>query len=175
MMNKVAQDNIFYIDTSALVRIFRFYPSDLVEAIWDKLYDLFNSNILFSHSLVYDEITTNSKQQDLLSKKIKPIKKYFLPMNFEQAKLVAKIINDFPNLIDATNEKEQADPWIIALAILEQNQLNLFNPNKKVFIISEESTSKQNRIPAVSRNFGLNHLNLTEFYRLNNWSFKLVS
>jgi len=166
--------NIYFIDTSALVTIFRTLPGDLIDSIWGKLEELFLNGRIYSHRFVYDEITTDSKRPDLLSKKITPLQAYFKPMNFEQAQLVSNIIKKFPNLIDSKNEKEQADPWLIAAGLLEQKQLSLFNPNKKVYIISEESESDQNRIPSVSKSFGLSHLNLSSFYQLNNWSFKLV-
>jgi hypothetical protein len=165
--------NIYFIDTSALVRIFRFSPDDLIESIWEKLEELFLNGMMFSHRFVYDEITTDSKKPDLLSKKIIPLQAYFKPVSFEQAQIVSNIIKSFPNLIDSKNEKDQADPWLIAAGILEHKQLSLFNPNKKIYIVSEESESKQNRIPTVSKSFGLDHLNLSSFYQLNNWSFGL--
>jgi hypothetical protein len=174
MLNKNTDNFIFFIDTSAFIRIFRFYPKDLIDPIWDKLNELFLNGKMFSHRFVYDEITISSKKQDLLTKKVKPLRKYFRIMNIEQAEIVSNIIKKFPNLIDFRNEKEQADPWLIAIALLEQTQSTLFNINKKVYIVSEESESKLNRIPAVSKYFNLNHLNLSDFYKLNNWSFKLI-
>lgn len=166
--------NIFFIDTSALIRVFRYYPVDLIDPIWEKLEELFLNDRMFSHQIVYDELTTDSKRPDLLSKRITPLQRNFKPMSFEQAQLVSDIIKKFPSLIDPKHEKEQADPWLIAAAILEQSQLSLFNPDKKVYIISEESEDNPNKIPSVSTDFGLIHLNLSSFYQINNWSFKLI-
>lgn len=148
--------NIYFIDTSALIR-------GLADSLWEKLEQLFLNDKMFSHQIVYDQITTDSKRPDLLSKRITPLQKYFKPMTVEQAQLVSGIIKRFPALIESDNEKEQADPWLIASALLEQNQLSLFNPNKKVYIVSEESEIKQNRIPDVANAFGLTHLNLPSF------------
>jgi len=164
--------NIYFIDTSALVSMFRFHPNDLIDSIWEKVEELFLNGMMFSHRFVYDEITTDSKKPDMLSKKITPLQTYFKPVSFEQAQIVSNIIKRFPGLIDSNNEKDQADPWLIAAGILEQKQLSLFNPNKKIFIVSEVSESEENRIPSVSKSFGLSHLNLARFYRLNDWSFE---
>ena len=166
-----ANSNIYFIDTSALVKMFRSNPADLVDRIWEKLEELFINGRMFSHQIVYDEITTDSKRPDLLSKKITPMQAYFKPMSFEQAQSVSYIIKKFPDLIDPKNEKEQADPWLIASAILEQNQLSLFNPDKRVYIVSEQGEFETNIIPSVCEDLGLDHLNLSDFYRLNNWSF----
>jgi hypothetical protein len=158
--------NIYFIDTSALVRIFRLYPGDLVDPIWEKMEELFLNGMMFSHRFVYEEITTDSKKPDLLSKKIAPLQAYFKPISFEQAQIVSGIIKSFPNLIDSKNERDEADPWLIAAAILEHKQLSLFNPNKKIYIVSEESESKQNKIPSISKSLGLDHLNLSSFLKL---------
>jgi hypothetical protein len=166
---------LFCIDASALIRIFRFYPKDLIMPIWKKLEDLFKKGQLFSHRLVYEELTTDSKEPDLLSKCIKPLRNSFRTMQFDQAKLVSKIVSKFPGLIDSSREKDQADPWLVALGIEEQKRVDLFNPKKKVYIISEESESKPNRIPAVCKHYGIEHLNLERFYRLMGWSFQLSS
>jgi hypothetical protein len=171
-MSDNTNSNIYFIDTSALVGIFRFYPVNLVDPIWEKVEELFLNDRMFSHQIVYDEVTTDSKRPDLLSKKITPLQKYFKPMSFEQAQSVSGILKRFPDLIDPNNEKDQAAPWLVAAAILEQNQLSLFNPNKKVYIVSEESESDPNKIPSVINSLGLGHLNLTSFFQSNNWPFK---
>ena len=171
MASDNTNSNIYFIDTSALVSISRSNPAEAVDRIWDKLEELFLNGRMFSHQIVYDEITTDSKRPDLLSKKITPVQAYFKSMSFEQAQSVANIIKKFPDLIDPANEKEQAHPWLIAAATLEQNQLSLFNPDKKVYIVSEQGGSETNIIPSVCESLGLGHLNLSDFYRLNNWSF----
>lgn len=165
----------YIIDTSALVRIFRFYPGQLLEPVWAKLEILFESGILFSHRLVYDEITTGSKKQDILSEKVKPLKKYFLTLKYEQVKWVNKIIQTFPGLIDPNREKDQADPWLIALAIEENQQLHLFDEPDQIVIVSMESEEKQNRIPAVCKHFGIKHLNLDRFFEEIGISFEVRS
>lgn len=170
-MNNTTINSQYYIDSSALIRIFRFYPAQLRTQIWDKLANMFNSGELVSHRLVYDEITTNSKNQDMLSKSITPYRDSFQTLQFEQSIIVRDIIMKFPALIDPSREKDQADPWLIALVVLNKN----LNPNQKYFIVSEESESKPNKIPSVCRHYKIEHLNLENFYNRIGLSFTVNS
>jgi hypothetical protein len=45
--------------------------------------------------------------------------------------LTEKIIRKFPGLIDPEKEKNQADPWIIALAIEKNEDNTIFDQNKE--------------------------------------------
>lgn len=161
--------NIYFIDTSSLVEMFRNPQMDLFDRIWENVEGLFLNGRMFSHRFVYDEITTDSKRPDLLSKKITPLQAYFRPMSFEQAQLVSDIIKKYPALIDPKSEKEQAAPWLIAAAMVEQRQYSLFNPDKMVYIVSEQSGPDTEGIPSISKGLGLEHLNLSGFYQINNW------
>jgi len=161
--------NIYFIDTSSLAEMFRNPHADRLNRIWEKMEELFLNGRIFSHRLVYEEITTDSKRPDLLSKKITPLQAYFRPMSFEQAQLVSDVIKKYPALIDPKNEKEQAAPWLIAAAILEQRQYSLFNPDKMVYVVSEQSGSDPEGFPSIIKSLGLEHLNLSGFYQINNW------
>jgi hypothetical protein len=164
---------LFYIDTSALIRVFRFYPKELVKSMWKRLEKLFTSGIMISHIFVYEEITTEAKNSDFLSKCITPLRSCFKRTTFTQANLVKKIIEEFPGIIDVQKEKNQADPWLIALAIERKGELDLFSSSKKLYLVSEESEIKPFRIPAVCKKYGINHINLEGFYKMQDWSFKL--
>jgi hypothetical protein len=104
-----------------------------------------------------------------LSKKIKPLRHYFETTKYNQALVVSDIVNKFPGLIDPNREKEQADPWLIAAAIERKKEEKI----KKVYVVSAESEERMHRIPAVCRYFGIEHLNLNQFYKVQKWSFKM--
>ena len=170
-MSSKDTDTIFYIDSSSFVYLHRFYPPDFSKDIWDEIEQLFYEGKIFSHKIVLEELTTSSKKPDDLTKWILSQKQYFKSSTFTQAQHVSQIINEFPGLIDHNREKDEADPWLIALAIEEQSQINLFHSNKKVIIVSEESKDKPQKIPSVCKYFGLDHLNLLEFFKYNGWDF----
>lgn len=161
------------VDTSALIRIFRVYPKSLSKQIWVRFEDFFTRGIFISHEYVYNEIVTDSQQEDELSKKIRKFRNSFKGVIYQQAKIVKNIIMEFPGIINYKNEKNQADPWLIALALLEQRDPNLFETEGNLYLLSEESLLKQNRIPAICDKYGVTHKNLDEFIELNNWSIIL--
>jgi len=137
---------LFYIDTSALIRVFRFYPKELVKSMWKRLEKLFTSGIMISHIFVYEEITTEAKNSDFLSKCITPLRSCFKRTTFTQANLVKKIIEEFPGIIDVQKEKNQADPWLIALAIERKGELDLFSSSKKLYLVN---TARARKCPNV--------------------------
>ncbi|PKN02016.1 MAG: hypothetical protein CVU77_03545 [Elusimicrobia bacterium HGW-Elusimicrobia-1] len=169
-MNNRLTDVKYYIDTSALIRTFRFYPQSLIAPIWGKLEAMFKSGQLASHRFVYEEITTAAKSPDILSKSITPLKEYFKTQTYSQTKIVADIISKFPGLIDPNQEKEEADPWLIAIAIMEK----IKNIAKDICVVSEESERKPNKIPAVCKHYKIEHLNLERFYLKIGLDFKVI-
>ena len=168
-MSLSIQDVLFCVDSSSFIRLHRSYPPEFSRDIWDEFDNLFNQNKIISHIIVFDELTTNAKNKDDLTKWILPKRKYFKEFSVTQSYYVSQIINQFPSLIDHEREKDEADPWLVALAIEEQAQLQLFNPNQKVIVVNEESKNKPQKIPSVCNHFGLDHLNLLELFKFLGW------
>ncbi len=164
-------DTVFCIDSSSFIYLHRFYPPGFSKDIWDEFEELFHNGRIISHIIVFEELTTRSKKPDPLTKWILLKKQYFRGFTTAQAQHVAEIINQFPGLIDPQREKDEADPWLIAMAIEEQAQSNLFCPERKVIVVSEESRNKPQKIPAVCKHFGLDHLTLLQFCDYHGWKF----
>ena len=169
-MTDTSKKQIYFIDTSALITIFRFYPEELKEPIWAKLKDMFETGQLISHRLVYEEITIGSKNPDLLSVKVIPLREYFLTQQYSQALIVSEIVFRFPQLIDATREKEQADPWLISIAVERQQGSE---DKEDVFLVSEESEQKKGKIPDACKHFNIEHINLDKFFKKIRISFSM--
>lgn len=167
------EDVLFCIDSSSFILLHRFYPPIFSKDIWDEFDNIFSQDKIISHIIVFEELTTKSKNKDDLTKWIIPKRKHFKEFSVTQVHYVSQIIKRFTNLIDHDREKDEADPWLIALAIEEQAKLQLFNPRKKVIIVNEESKNKPQKIPAVCNYFGLEHLNLLELFKYLGWDFIL--
>lgn len=131
------------------------------------------SGKLISHEYVYDEFFTESSKPDFISKWIKNRKQYFYSVSDSQIELVQNILKKFPKLIDPEKEKNQADPWIIALAKEKMEELSLFKGRTKIIVVSQEKITSSIKIPAACREFGVQHMNLEEFYKDNNWKFSI--
>jgi hypothetical protein len=138
-------DTIFCFDSSALIILHRYYGQDLISDIWEELEQLFKDNKIISHKIVFDELTTRAKKQDSLSKWISSKRVYFKDITGTQAKFVESIINQFPRLIDPDREKDEADPWLIALVLEERSQGNLFSPNREYILVSQENVRRPRR------------------------------
>lgn len=163
---------IFCFDTSAFVDINR-YLAGLIPQIYSELDKLFNSGRLISHKIVFDEITTRSKRPDSLSKWISPKEAFFKEISLQQTLLVANIVQKFPALIHYNKEKDDADPWLIALVIEEKSKPDLFSSLRDYAIVSTESTFIPDRLPAVCKQYSVKHLDLPGFFAANGWSINL--
>ncbi|MFA4906999.1 MAG: DUF4411 family protein [archaeon] len=167
-------EKIYCFDASifiALNRINNFFP---VPDIWDELEHLFNSDRLISHIYVYEEFKPEREKPDFLAKWIKNKKKYFYGITEKQIQLTRRILEKFPDLIDYKREKNQADPWLIALAIEKNEEISLFGGNKVFYVISGEKHSSTKRIPAACREFNVTHMSFEEFAQDNGWRIGLI-
>lgn len=167
------QDNlIFCLDTSAFVDINRYLIS-LIPQLYLELDKLFNSGRLISHQIVFEEITTHSKRPDSLSKWIQPKRAFFKDISLQQTLLVAEIVQRFPTLIHYNKEKDDADPWLIALIIEQKSKPDLFSSLQDFAIVSTESVFIPNRLPAVCKHYSIRHCDLPQFFSANGWSINL--
>ncbi len=165
-------NTIFCFDTSAFVDINRFLTG-LIPQLYLELDKLFNSGQLISHRIVFEEITTHSKRPDSLSKWIWSKEAFFKEISLQQTLLVADIVKKFPTLIHFNKEKDDADPWLIALVIEQKSKPDLFSSLQDFAIVSTESIFLPDRLPAVCKHYSIKHLDLPGFFAANGWSVNL--
>lgn len=163
----------FCFDSSAFIDLYRHYGQPLIPEIWVELDKFFADGKIISHKIVFDELTTSSKRPDGLSQWISSKRSSFKDMTGNQALHVASIVKEFPGLIQPEREKDQADPWLIALAIEERAQLKLFTQERDIIIVSQESPIRPQKIPAVCKHYCIQHFNLFEFFNFNGWKLRL--
>jgi len=163
---------IFCFDTSAFVDIHR-HLVRLIPQLYPELDKLFNSGRLISHKIVFQEITTRSKKPDSLTKWILPKEAFFKDISLRQTLLVAEIVQQFPTLIHYNKEKDDADPWLVALVIEQRSMPDLFSSLQDFAIVSNESAFIPNRLPAVCKHYSIKHFDLPDFFKANGWSLSL--
>lgn len=166
-----AKYDAFCIDSSAFIDLHKFYGQQLLPDLWTELEKLFTDGNIISHKIVFDELTTNAKKPSNLSKWVKQRRKYLIDIAGNQVQYVADIVNRFPRLIDPNQEKDQADPWIIALVLERKTQNKLFSTTQNIAIVSQENKQSSIKIPAVCKHYNIGHLDLQEFFDYNNWHF----
>jgi len=163
---------IFCFDTSAFVDVHR-HLVRLIPQLYPELDKLFNSGRLISHKIVFQEITTRSKKPDSLTKWILPKEAFFKDISLQQTLLVSEIVQQFPALIHYNKEKDDADPWLIALVLEQRSTPNLFSNLQDFAIVSNESALIPNRLPDACKHYSIKHLDLPDFFKANGWSLSL--
>lgn len=166
------QSKLYCIDSSAFIILNRYYD---LPVLWNNLDDLFKASHIISHSFVFEEINPKTSKPDFLAKWISDKKSSFFGITERQTQLVSKILSDFPGLIDHNKEINEADPWLIALAIERKESFGLLDNQSEVIVVSEESRRSSNRIPAVCKKFGIPHMSLKEFFQDNGWKLTIES
>lgn len=53
-------------------------------------------------------------------------------------------------------------------------EISLFGKDSDFIIVSTESQSSPNKIPAVCKHYRVRHMNLFEFFEDNDWQFSLL-
>jgi hypothetical protein len=163
---------IFCFDTSAFVDIHR-HLARLIPRLYPELDGLFNSGRLISHKVVFQEITTQSRKPDSLTKWIQPKEAFFEDISLQQTLVVSEIVQKFPTLIHYNKEKDDADPWLVALVLERRSTPSLFSILQDFAIVSNESAYIPNRLPAVCKHYSIRHFDLPEFFKANGWSINL--
>lgn len=156
---------VYCFDTSAFVMLSRTSENiiALPDELWDYLKKMMEDGDIISHEIVFEEISSGTKNPDFITKWIADKKASFLKKSNSQITDVSKIVKQFPDLIDSEAEHEQADPWIVALAMEKCGDKNLFEECECI-VVSQESQKSSKKIPAVCKSFGVKHLSLKEFF-----------
>jgi hypothetical protein len=168
-----SENNIYFVDSSALVTVNRFYPLKVFPDLWKYIEELLKRKRMFSHEMVYDEIVPVSGPKDEIGKLIARHKSSFYSITNKQGQLALQILANFPRLIDPRAKKDEADPWIIALVIEKMDEVSLFGNESDFVVVSAESEKSDTKIPAVCKHFKVRHMNLFQFFDDNGWEFTM--
>lgn len=172
-MNEL-KTKIYCFDSSIFITLNRVNNILPVPDIWIELDNLLKKGRLISHIYVYNEFNPNSQKPDFLGKWVKDRKKYFMAETEAQFNHIRLILAKFSRLIDPNKEKNQADPWIIALAMEKNEENSLFGSNNEYIVVSRESPRSSIKIPAVCEAFDVPHMSLDEFLEDNGWRLGII-
>ncbi|HEX7633134.1 MAG TPA: DUF4411 family protein [Candidatus Saccharimonadales bacterium] len=161
MAEAKSKPRIYIFDASVLLRLNRINETDfeIPQAIWDKFSELLDSGEIISQRYVYEEVVSNSDSPDKVSAWFKPYKSCCPIETADQVLFNSEIIKKFPGLIDPKREKEQADPWLIALA----RDLSSKDSEHEYVIVTQESKRSSTKIPAAANTYDIGTLTLREF------------
>lgn len=168
-MNAISKEKIYIFDANVFINLHRIdmYSIRLPDEVWAKLDALMTSGKIISHHTVYDEVVSGSKKPDKVSAWLQPRKAYFEKTTARQIEIMADVINRFPKLIDIHIERDQADPWLVALAAEKIEQ----DTTHKYIVVTQENHASTIKLPAACKSFGVHSIPLAEFFEENGITF----
>lgn len=164
--------SVYIVDTSSYIDIKIHYPMKAFPTFWDNFETLIREGRVQSPITVFEEI---SRRDDELTEwsRINHDRVFFdhTPSILEK---VEEVLGLFPDLIDATREHDQADPYVIAMAIDRQIQQSI--EPQHVLVVTEERINprrkiKKTSIPHVCTHFKIPCLNIIEVVLREGWTF----
>lgn len=154
------ENTIYVIDTSGLIVLESTFKRDnpVFTAIWEEIEDLIGQDCFKTIDFVEEEINSYEGKQDFLKTWVKKWKKHFIvSTDATSMNATIPIINEEYNtgFFDAKKQaegKEEADPYLIGYCKIHN-----------CVLITNESKTKHNKIPAVSKKNGVRCIDINDF------------
>jgi len=126
-------------------------------SLWNLFNSLIQKGVVVASREVHVEI---SQKDDELLKWVNDRKGMFIEVDEKQQQIVSEIVNRFPTWIDPDSTRNNADPYVIALAV----QHNLV-------VVSNERGGgpTKPKIPFVCETYHVRHLRIDDFLREVGW------
>lgn len=171
------KNNIYIIDSSSLIDIFRHYDPSTFEGLWKDIDKLIKAGRLISHMEVYGELSKGKSNPDVSWLKVN--KNLFEDHTVRQTEIIRDLQKKFRGktnyqkvLVAPEKADYHADPWLIAL-ITElqeaktQQRILMRKLKNKYFIVTED-----NVITTFATNeLGLNCINKNELFKQEGWKY----
>ena len=167
---RFVSDNAYVIDTSSLIELRPFLKyKDVVVSLWSNMETLIDSGRLMAPEIVFTDL--KGKSDDVLAW-AKSHMSLFHKMTEDQLKILKEIENRYPGWVDINSNKNQSDPYVVALAISKKNEKQKDLAYSNVIVVNEESKNpKRLKIPSVCKNYGIESIDLGEFFKKEDWKF----
>lgn len=138
----------FSLDTSTIIEAWeRTYPIEIFSSLWGRLDEMIDDGQILVCEEVFREL---EKKEDGAHRWFKDRKdSVHVAIDENTMAKVTEILAVFPRMVNATKGRSGADPWVVAVAILNN-----------AVVVTQESRRKEPRIPFVCEHFGVGHTNL---------------
>jgi hypothetical protein len=152
---------VYCIDSSALIHAWtRTYPKMIFECVWDGFEDLVNDGRLVAPVEVEKELKAKT---DGLHPWCHDASMFEEPSK-DVIDALRDVMRAFPNLVDKKTGKNQADPWVVAHAIVGD-----------AVVVTQEAPAPKGlaaKIPDVCKTFDVECIGLLDMFRREKWVFK---
>ena len=159
-------DQVTYsLDTSALIAAFHErYPIANFPSLWRKIETLIENGRLKMSQIVFDEAMRDTEIKQWCDKyQLKPDFQVVIDESVQEK--VSEVLSEFPRLVDNRTGKSGADPWVIALALTNENYI----------VVTEENPTNSEirpKIPDVCAYFNLQCIKVVDLIKRENWIFE---
>lgn len=150
----------YVFDSNIFINLERRQPIDIFPSLWEKIGELMDQGTIISSQEVYDELLIGS---DDLEKWAKNRKKCFYPSSVPVQQKVRTILATYRGLVEGGKKKNSADPFVIALAGIEQ-----------CAVVTEEVRTrnlKSPKIPDICDEYQIECIDFVTFAREQRLSF----
>lgn len=151
----------FSLDTSSLIWAWRFaYPKANFPSLWQRFEALIREGEIRASSMVLAEL---ERIEDELLEWAKAQADLFVELDRPQQESVRGVLADFPGLVPAGEDRINADPFVIALAMRDGST-----------VLSQERQSgnpNTPKIPNVCAARNIECVNFVEFIARQGWVF----
>ena len=164
--------NVYIIDTSSLIQLWSFNRK-VFETLWLKIEGLIDSKLLISPEIVLNvELKTKIGAKTPLFVWARKHKEMFIKITTEQLVALKEVTNSYPSWVNVDSLKNQADPYVVALAIVKKRQKQRNIRYGNVIVITQESQDPGRlKIPKVCKDYGIESTNLDGLFLKEDWKF----
>jgi len=143
------------------------YPLGRFPEIWKRIDGLIDFGRCVSPAEVYREL---QEIDDAIARWARSKPAAFPDDTPRLLELAAEVSNTFPQLVNATKLRREADPFVIALALLIQETSGMFS--SALAVVSQETrSSNKTKIPDACMHYGLDHIRAREIIIREDWHF----
>ena len=159
---------IYVIDTDSLIALPRLYSHIYFETLWDDINKAIKRGTLILTKFNLSELKEKEEDEYFENWK-KEHTEMFLEIDDITQETVTDILSKYPDLIDQTSEKEQADPFLIALAISKNGCIVTEEVPLDKASIANPKRKKKMKIPNVCIDYNVKYFKLHEFINSSGW------
>jgi len=169
--------NCYSVDASVMIELKYSYPADVFQSAWDEIGRLVDVGKWKIFETVADEL--HDEQLKLwLSNNISTIVKFDPDINLYINQFMAESQNNNMMLVNPYNTRNNADPFVIILALYYESR-DLNNLRRKTTDISccvitdEIPREHKINIPFVCDFYDVPHMHLFDFMRYHQWQVSI--
>ena len=169
--------NCYSVDASVMIHLKDFLPTDLFQSAWDEISRLVAAGRWKIFETVADELL-DEQLKDWLKANGSAVVKFDPDINLYLSELMAECQNNNMMLVNPYNTRNNADPFVIMLALYYEardlSDLRVKTTDIRCCVLTDEIPKEHKiNIPAVCDYYELPHMDLFDLMRYHQWQVSI--